>query len=149
MQYIGDSATAIIERYKGKEYRKTATETDKQAYERIVERLNKLKELKRDMLSDSKGKYDKKGVIELQIYSEILKGQTIQIEVTQRELVNAGFIPEELKWKEKTRDKVAMQNMSAQIAEADREIGLTTTEVGGFKGFIKNLLDKFKGKGEK
>jgi len=35
------------------------------------------------------------------------------------------------------------------IAEADREQALTTTEVGGFKGFMKKLLDKFKGKGEK
>lgn len=35
------------------------------------------------------------------------------------------------------------------IADADRERDLTRTEVGNFKEFIKKLLDKFKGKGEK
>lgn len=35
------------------------------------------------------------------------------------------------------------------IADADKEQALTTTEVGGFKGFMKKLLDKFKGIGEK
>lgn len=35
------------------------------------------------------------------------------------------------------------------IADADREQALTTTEVGGFKGFMKKILDKFKGIGEK
>lgn len=35
------------------------------------------------------------------------------------------------------------------MAEADREQELTTTEGGGIKGFINKLLDKFKGIGEK
>lgn len=35
------------------------------------------------------------------------------------------------------------------IAEADKQHNLTTTEVNSFKRFMKKLLDKFKGKGEK
>jgi len=38
---------------------------------------------------------------------------------------------------------------SKNIAEADKEQALTTTEVGGLKGFFKKLIDKLKGKGEK
>jgi len=102
------------------------------------------------MLVDTKGKYDKKGLIELPIFSEILKGQTIQLELTQRELIQAGFIPEELKWKEKTRSKKSsMKDMSIQIAEADKEMGLTKTEVGFFGRLINQIKEKFQGKGEK
>lgn len=38
---------------------------------------------------------------------------------------------------------------SKNIAEADKEQALTTTEVGVLKGFFKKLIDKLKGKGEK
>lgn len=35
------------------------------------------------------------------------------------------------------------------IVDTDKEQALTTTEVVGIKGFIKRLLDRFKGRGEK
>jgi len=38
---------------------------------------------------------------------------------------------------------------SKNIAEVDKQQGLTTTEVRGIKGFIKRLLEIFKGKGER
>lgn len=52
------------------------------------------------------------------------------------------------------RQAVGCENNSLKvtpksIANADKEQALTTTEVGGIKGYIKKLLDKFKGKGEK
>ena len=62
--------------------------------------------------------------------------------MTQRELSDAGILPEDFNWKEKalvtTKD----------IAGLDKEQALTTTEVGGIKGFINKLMDKIKGKGE-
>lgn len=47
------------------------------------------------------------------------------------------------------RTSLAKQISPKDIAEADIDQKLTTTEVGSFKEFINKLLDKFKGKGEK
>lgn len=51
-------------------------------------------------------------------------------------------------WQELQLDKKGKVT-AKDIAKADQEQSLTTTEVGGIRGFIKKLLDKFKGMGEK
>lgn len=129
------------------------TEEQKKA---IDKRKQKVEKFTKKVSKDRTGKYDKAGKISVPVFktnnraydglnatasAEI--GSTIEIEVTQRELAEAGILPEDFKWMEKARVS------TRDIAEADKEQGLTATEVGGFKGFIKKLLDKFKGIGEK
>lgn len=104
---------------------------------------------------DSTGKYDRKGIVYLPRYATNDRSinylgqpfakveEVLEIEVTQRELAEAGILPDDFKWVEKA--KISAKD----IADADREQALTATEVGGFKGFMKKLLDKFKGIGEK
>ena len=127
--------------------------------EEVAKRQKKLSQFQEKVLGSTDGKYDRKGSILIPKYStntgyeyepnetgEKPKAWTtdfIEIEMTQRELAEAGILPEDFKWIEKAR-------VSAKdIADADREQALTTTEVGGFKGFMKKLLDKIKGIGEK
>ena len=98
-------------------------------YEKAVaERKNKGKEA-----SDKKGiirfGYDKSG--------EEMDGY---IEVSENELLNAGLDPEKMGLEDKT--KVT----SKDIADADKEKGLTTRDMGGIKGFIKRLFEKAKGR---
>ena len=114
-------------------------------YQKVIERLERIKNLQKACLSDRKGVYRKKGIIELPIRSKYFKGETISLEITQKELIQAGYIPEELKWHEKNKTKISARD----IAEADKEQSLTTTEVGGAKGFFNKIRDFFKGKGEK
>lgn len=132
---------------------------NKEMESEIKKREKKLREFQEKVSSSKDGKYDKKGSILIPIYDTNTKHiyhraynieqpkawitDYVEIEMTQRELAEAGILPEDFKWMEKAR-------VSAKdIADADREQALTTTEVGGFKGFMKKLLDKFKGKGEK
>lgn len=128
------------------EEQKKAIDKRKQKVERFTEKVSE----------DRTGKYDKAGKISVPVFktnnraydglnatasAEI--GSTIEIEVTQRELAEAGILPEDFKW-------MALSRVSSKdIAEADRDQELTTTDVGGVKGFMDKLLDKFKGIGEK
>lgn len=86
---------------------------------------------------------DKKGIIKFG-YDKSAERMDGYIETSESELLRAGLDPEKMGL---DYDKIKVT--SKDLAEADKEQGLTTTEVGGFKGFIKRLLDKFKGKGEK
>lgn len=90
-------------------------------------------------------KYDKPGIVSLRI-SQGGISKDVRIEVTQRELAAAGILPEDLGWKRTRRN---LPNLPKSIADADKEQGLTTTETGGIKGFFAELLNKFKGRGEK
>jgi len=67
-----------------------------------------------------------------------------KISVTERALAKAGILLEDVRWKEKE------QTISSKdIAEADKEKSLTTTEVGFFGRIINKIKAKFQGKGEK
>lgn len=153
----------VREAYSGSEsvYENDFIQAEDCSEAQIAEISKREKQVKKfqDRVADSKdGKFDREGTISLPVfetnnmlYAPIAKqavpeatiSETIDIEVTQRELAEAGILPEDFKWMEKTRIS------SRDIVEADKEQALTTTEVGGFKGFMKKLLDKFKGIGEK
>ena len=124
----------------------------------ISKRMKKVENFRTKVEGTKDGRYDKAGILYLPVYKtnnmayapgnrdvhpEAMVSDTIEIEVTQRELAEAGILPDDFKWVEKVKIS------SKDIADADREQALTTTEVGGFKGFMKKLLDKFKGIGEK
>ena len=116
------------------------------------------------MLKSKDGRYDKEGVILIPIYetnnmeyvpfpvrSDYPRAKVadcIEIAVTQRELAEAGILPEDFKWRGKTR-------VSAKdIAKADKEYGVTTGELApiektGIKGFLDKIFNKDKGVGEK
>lgn len=90
--------------------------------------------------------------------SGVEKGEifSVEIDISRDELLARGINPDEIGWKslEQIKEEQLQIEKEAKvspkdIADADREQALTTTEIGGFKGFIKKLLDKFKGKGEK
>lgn len=118
-------------------------------------RENALAKLREKIDKDNTGKYDRKGIVYLPRYSNnrgriSYSGQPfakveeiLEIEVTQRELAKAGILPKDFKWIEKARVS------TKDIAEAGKEQALTTTEIGGVKGFINKLVDKFKGKEER
>lgn len=132
----------------------TSSTTEKETKE-ISKRENAIAKLRQEIDKDNTGKYDRKGIVYLPRYATNDRSinylgqpfakveEVLEIEVTQRELAEAGILPDDFKWVEKA--KISAKD----IAEADREQALTTTEVGGFKGFMKKLLDKFKGIGEK
>ena len=129
--------------------------TDKQKKE-IDKRKERLEKFIKKVSNDKTGYYDKLGTISIPVFKTNTRGfdglnakasaefdSIIEMEITQRELAEAGILPEDFKWMKKV--KVSPKD----IAKLDQEQGLTTTEVGGFKGFIKKLVDKFKGIGEK
>lgn len=68
------------------------------------------------------------------------------IEVTKRELEEKGL--GNVEWTPSVTKKRGLFG-AGKIAEVDRESEVTTTEVGGVKGFLAQLLDKCIGKGEK
>ncbi len=70
---------------------------------------------------------------------------SITIPMTQRELARIGLLPEDFKWQERSWTEITR----ADIADADKEQELTTTEVGGIRGLIDRSKKFFKGKGEK
>lgn len=154
----------VVEAYSGSEsvYENNFISMDDCSEEQkkeILKRTKKVEKFQEKVSKSEDGRYDKKGVISIPIYEtnnmeyvpfpvkkdypRAKVADTIEIEVTQRELAEAGILPEDFKWMEKTRVSVK------DIAEADKGQALTTTEIGGFKGFIKKLLDRFKGKEEK
>ena len=90
---------------------------------------------------------DKEGIITFGYdrNAEIIPGK---IKVSKRDLIAHQLNPERMGWTERIIDKKGRVS-AKDIAEADRGRALTTTDVGGIKGFTKKLLDKLKGKGEK
>ena len=127
--------------------------------EEVEKRQKKLSKFQEKVSSSKDGKYDRKGSILIPKYStntgyayepnetgeepKAWVTDYVEIEMTQRELAEAGILPDDFKWVEKARVS------SKDIAEADRDQELTTTDVGGVKGFMNKLLDKVKGIGEK
>lgn len=127
--------------------------------EEVEKRQKKLKRFQEKVSKSTNGKYDKKGILSLPRYStntgyryeynekplppEAWISEYIDIEITQRELAEAGILPDDFKWVEKA--KISAKD----IAEADKEQALTTTEVGGFKHILNKLKELFKGKDEK
>jgi len=75
------------------------------------------------------------------------------LEITDKELEAAGLSTGRMGWSEITRDKSKTVSPK-DIAKADESRELTSTELApiqksGIKAFIKNLIDKIKGLGEK
>lgn len=66
-----------------------------------------------------------------------------EIPVTRKDLRLAGLDPEMMGWEE---EKTIT---TEEIAKTDKEQGLTTTEVSGFKKILNKLKQLFKGRGEK
>jgi len=115
------------------------------------------------ILEDKSNKYDQKGKIKINIYENRKAttnfeedhqrlSDTLEIEVTPRELAKAGILYSELDWKSLEQIKEEMSEKKVKVSTKDiAETGksLTTTEMGGIKGFFHRLLNKFKGLGEK
>lgn len=113
---------------------------------KVLKRRRKIERFQKRVLGSEDGKFDKIGVIFVPIYGMNDMGNvvdTITIEVTQRALAKAGILPEDFGWKEKR--KVTEKD----IAIETKKQGITVTEVSGFKKFMKKLLDRVQGKGEK
>jgi len=130
-----------------------ASETEK---EEVQKRIEKIEKLRSQIANDKTGKYDKPGKISVPVFKtndgyysqDIPKAELIEmleIDATQRELAEAGILPEDFKWKEQRKTKIS----SKDIAEADKETALTTAEVGFFGRLINKIKVKFQGKGEK
>lgn len=123
-----------LEGWGGHEYAIDLTENKRKLY------ANKVKE-------SHSVELDKEGVITFGYdrNGEVIPGN---INVSKKDLIAHQLDPDKMGWSERKLDKKGKISPK-DIAKADQEKGLTTAEVGGVKGFIKKILDKFKGKGEK
>lgn len=130
--------------------------------EEIVKQLNnkqkKLEKLNKKIASNRFGnKYDKLGHIAIPIYGKhhiagyyfdedekipALTG-TIMLEVTQAELIQAGFIPEDLGWS--SHIHVAPKDIANRTIKG----GIGNNEIGNVGKFFNSLKEKVTGKGEK
>ena len=153
----------LIEKYemidKNKNYRESYGHYGSETYEHKItfreydesdlEDKQKIREYEKktgDILISEDEKYDKPGK------AFIKSGdKTIEFEMTPRELAERGILYEDLGWKdlEQIQAEEKARVTPKDIAETDKGQALTTTEVGGIKGFFKRLMDKIKGKGEK
>jgi len=117
-------------------------ESDLEGKQKIREYEKKTQEI----LTSKDEKYDKPGKVFIKSGNK-----TIELEMTQRELAERGILYEDLGWKdlEQIQAEEKAKVTPKDIAETDKEQALTTTELGGIKGFFKRLMDKIKGKGEK
>lgn len=110
----------------------------------IVQYENAIENRKREAEQET----DEKGCIEY-----VGDGEKETIEISKLELIKAGLDPKEFEWKSLEQIKTKKQKNPSispkDIADADKEQALTTTEVGGFKKLLNKLRDMFKGKGEK
>ena len=106
-----------------------------------IYQLEKIEERKRAIEAIKKSK-DKKIDQLGRIVVPISDGSNIEIEVTPRQLAEAGIYYEDYGYR-------SLKDIKKEIAEADKETGLTTTDVGGIKALINKMREKFKGKGEK
>lgn len=138
--------------------------TDEQK-KKIDIRRKKVEQFAKKVSEDKTGKYDKVGKISIPVFKtnrgayvgnfprvSAESKSSIEIEVTQRELAQAGILPEDFRWTERAR--VSPRN----IAEVENKEKLTTTDLApieskGFKMWIKNIKETItkllQGKGEK
>lgn len=132
----------------------------------IDKRKKDVEKFRKQVEQDKTHQYDKKGYITLPIYEQgkhhvsepagevkrIIAGEmseqeflgikdSITIPMTQRELARIGLLPEDFKWQERSWTEITR----ADIADADKEQELTTTEVGGIRGLIDRSKKFFKG----
>ena len=129
-------------------------------YKKIIEREKKIETFRKKVLDSVDDKYDRKGIISIPRFStnsgmeygpndkinftpEGWIVDFIDIEITLRELAEAGLLPEDFKWKAKTRIT------PRDLAEADKKTALTTQEVGSIQNLINDINLLNKGKGEK
>lgn len=75
-------------------------------------------------------------------FPEKMDGELV---VSKEELILAGLDPEKMAWEEE-RDNSKV--FPEDIASADKNAKLTTTEVGLFRRIMDKIQEKFKGKGE-
>lgn len=81
------------------------------------------------MEKDSKGKYD-------------IPGKVGELKVTQRELLEKGIIPSEVGWQPDERTRISPKD----IAMVDKEMALTTSDMGRGRNLFQRLLDKIMGR---
>lgn len=130
-----------------KSYEECSLEEKKKIEDKQIDDKKKLDEI----LSNDSEEYNKKGKVSIPFYEEspyfnsLRYSSTLEIEITQRELAEYGILPEDLKWKSLEEISKGENNgklSSKDIASASKD--LTTKDVKGAKGFLTNLLDKFK-----
>ena len=92
----------------------TSSTTEKEKKE-ISKRENAIAKLRQEIDKDNTGKYDRKGIVYLPRYSTNDRSinylgqpfakveEVLEIEVTQRELAEAGILPDDFKWVEKAK----------------------------------------------
>lgn len=154
----------------------TISEEQSEKVENYKERMNKIKE---QVSSSTDASLDEPGAIEVlgilykddysidNYFTDWNKWPTngervpntgrMKINVTRRELMEAGLDPKDFDWKSleqiKSEQKKWEQVTAKDFAEVDKEQALAETELKGVKGFIKGLMEKikkiFKGKDEK
>lgn len=98
-------------------------------------KMEEERQKREEILHSKSRKYDKK--------RSICTKLGIIYNITQRELISAGIDPNNCYF------GLIKNITSKDIADADKETGLTTTDVGGIKTLINKIREKFKGKGEK
>ncbi len=126
----------IFERYKFEDLRfLSPSHLDSKLTPDQEKKIEEERKKREKILHSKSGKYDKEG--------SICTNLGIIYNITQRELVSAGIDPHNCYF------GLMKKITSKDIAEADKETALTTTEVGGIKGLINKIREKFKGKGEK
>jgi len=92
----------------------------------------------------------KNGKIELGSTYDISSPEKMdgEIRISDKEILSAGLDLYKMGWEEEKNLKRSRVS-SRDIAEADKETALTTTEVGFFGRLINKIKEKFQGKGEK
>jgi len=126
-------------------YKDESEMTDKEK-EEIQNKEKQIEALVKKIENDKTGKYDKQGKIVIPIFKDkdlgIENNVEVEIEITQRELVMAGILPSDIKWKEVKQQK---KNISREEwAIADRETALTTQEVKGAENLFQKIIMKIK-----
>lgn len=106
---------------------------EKQGCKEVEKRIEEIK-------SSEESKYDRPGTISFCVKHKDMR-EDVKIDCTERQLANAGILPEDVYWKKERK--------ISPKAIADASKALTIKEVGGVKSFFTKLLDKLKGKGEK
>ena len=159
---VSDKVRALIEEY-GAYDKNTSSfrwvgNHDREEYGRTIrfteykdcdlEHKQKIREYEqrvKQIINSDNEQYDKNVNIRINLFE---KG-SLKFETTQRELAKMGLSYDDLKEPEIKQSKQQGQLSSRDIAEADKEQSLTTTEVSETKGIINRIKGFFKGKGEK
>lgn len=145
-------------------------ECTRRQQELIDSKSEKLDKFRKEVSQDKSQKYDKPGTITLHVYGQrlpvlettvdevreicsgkkseqdyLIEEDTITIPITQRQLANLGLLPEDYKWQEDEKSKVS----EIDIAEADKSLSLTESNIRIIDKFFDYIKSIFKGKGEK